>query len=162
MPTSVLGRILEVLAVLALGSALWGCAADSDTESVASDGTPTKAEFIREGDAICGAQDDRLAEAFEARSEETSAEGLLPDPEEQVEEITAMSLPPFRREVRELRELKPPKQDRAEIEAILTELEHGIAELEKNPAHTLVVGAESPFTEPNNRARKYGFRICGG
>ena len=64
----------------------------------------------------------------------------------------------FDRQVEEIRELGAPEGDEEKVEAILTALEDGAAEIEDDPSQAL---EGDPLKEARELADEYGFKVCG-
>lgn len=114
----------------------------------------TKAEFIKEGDAICG----EIPAEYEKLRQE-----LLKGPEKskastaKVNEVAAV--PPIFTAVESFEELTPPKGEEAKAEEIIDALEAAGKGLEKEPNAPLV-GPESPYAEFVKLTTAYGFKFC--
>lgn len=114
----------------------------------------TKAEFIKEGDAICG----QIPVEYEKLRQE-----LLKGPEKnkasasKVNEVAA--IPPIFTAVESFEKLTPPKGEEAEAEAIIAALEAAGKGLEEEPSAPLV-GPKSPYAEFVKLTTSYGFKFC--
>lgn len=139
---------LAVLAVMAL--AIGGCGGGDDDEA-----SLTKAQFTRQANAICDKSNDERVAEFRARM---SVTGLSND-QERVEAVQEAFIAPFEEMVGELEDLSPPEGDEEKVEAIFTEMEQGVDDLEKDP---LVVfeGEEKMFDKANELASDYGLTSC--
>jgi hypothetical protein len=149
---------VALMLVPALGGCGGGGQGETDTAAL------TKAQFVRQADAVCLKVGARVGRAFKKREIKQSlrpATAKALTEKEQIEAITAMSLPAFRLEAKELGELEPPVGDEEAVEAIVTGFEDGIAGLEENPDKPLTTGPESPFFGVNGLARDYGLQVCG-
>jgi len=127
---------------------------ESDGGKSASGKPLTKAEFIKEGEAICG----KIPEEYEEKRQE-----LLKGKEKnnastaKVNEVAA--IPPIFVAVESFEKLTPPEGEEAEVEAIIKALEAAGKGLEKEPNAPLV-GPESPYDEFQKLTKKYGLQFC--
>ena len=78
----------------------------------------TKAEFIRQGDAICRQAAAEQAELASQHKGEVVSGNF--------EAVTAVFVPPMERELRKLEALKPPEADEGEVRAILKGIRSGV------------------------------------
>ena len=138
-----------IMALVALAVA--GCGSDSSSSL-------TKAEMIKQGDAICKKADERQAANFKKYVAKKSQPGGKAGEEEL---IRTVGLPPLQEEVTELAELEAPSGDEVEVEAIIKAIEEGIEEGEEDPAAILETTAGSKFAEAEKLASAYGFKNCG-
>ncbi len=149
--------LLAALALLvALAALIAGCGGGDETtdETV----TLTKAEFIKQGDAICKeANDQNEAEAEEfAEDNDFKLESAS---KEQLEEAVAEVLvPSLNKQAEELDALGAPEGDEDKIEEIVVSLEDATGEIEDDPS---LVFEEKTLEEPNQLAEAYGFKVCG-
>lgn len=148
---------LPAIAVLvALAALVAGCGGSDDTtdETV----TLTKAEFIKQGDAICKeANEENETEAEEFAEEndfklEKASKGQL---EEAVAEVLVPSL---NKQVEELDALGAPEGDEEQVEEIIVSLEDVAAEVEDDSS---LVFEEKTLEKPSQLANAYGFEVCG-
>jgi hypothetical protein len=114
----------------------------------------TKAEFITQGDLICG----EIPKEYEKTRQE-----LLKGPEKtkatpaKINEVAA--IPPISVAIVKFEELNPPKGEEDEAEAIIDALAAAGEGLEKEPGAPLV-GPESPYSEFQKLTNAYGFKFC--
>ncbi len=148
---------LAVVAVLvALAAIVAGCGGGDDTtdETV----TLTKAEFIKQGDAICkkgNDQSEKEAEEF-AEDNDFSLEKASKD---QLEEaVSEVLVPNLERQTEELDALGAPEGDEDEVEAIIVSLEDATGEIEDDPG---IVFQGGVLKKPSKLAESYGFKVCG-
>ena len=116
--------LLVGVALLALVAV--GCgSSDDDTGSTESEATLTKAEFVKQANAICKAGNDEIEAAIEEDGEpKNEAEG-----EEFIEETV---LPAVANQVEEISELGYPEgKDGEEAEAIVASAEENVEEAEE-------------------------------
>lgn len=157
-----LNRLSFVLLVGAMAIALVaaGCGS-SDDNSSESTASLTKAEFIKEGNAICTKGNTKLNSEFEAFGEEHNlSENKTPSKAAREEASEEVLIPAITTQVEELRALGAPEGDEGEVDEILTGAEEAIEEGEEDPA-SLLGNEPGGFTEVNKLAREYGLTVCG-
>lgn len=161
------GILVSALTAIALAAIVAGCGGDDDSSSSSAASTggeatavagPSKAQFIKEGDAICAdanEQGEKEAEEFaddngfqlekatEAELEQAIADVLVPSLNRQAEEIGALEVP---------------AGDEQQIEAIVTSLEDAATAIEEDPSRAFEAEA---LKKPSELAARYGFKVCG-
>lgn len=154
--------LTAALAAAALVALVAGCGGGDETtaDGTATDETVTltKAEFIKQGDAICkesGDQSEKEAEEFAEENGFTLEKANEEQLEEAVAEVLVSAL---RGQTEELKALGAPEGDEDRVEEIIVSLEGAADEIEDDPS---VVFEEKVFAEPNELAQKYGFKVCG-
>jgi hypothetical protein len=122
-----------------------GCGGDDDKG-------PTKAAYITKADAVCKAANDKLTKAAaDIGASPTAA---------QVKTFAAQTaVPNLEAELKELRALDRPKDDKDTIGAIYDALEDAVGKLKSDPS--VLTGQTNPFTEANAKAKAYGLKVCG-
>jgi hypothetical protein len=134
------------LAVAAVGA---GCGGGSDA--------PTKAEFVKEGNAICQQAGKRKNSAILAYLKENQQSKPTQALEEKL--VTDIALPPFQTMSEELRELGTPSGDEDDVEAIIAAFEGTIENVEANPVAALT-SSDDLFSKANELAADYGLSAC--
>jgi hypothetical protein len=156
--------IRSLTALVAISAALLsaGCGGKSgeETQSRASQstkakGNPTKADFIRQAEAIC-LETDRVQKRVQADYTQKNPNSSVAASEKA---LLAAGLEPVRTEAKELAALHPPTGDKREIEAIVSALEKAVKTAEKDP-NTLGLGKRFAFAEVEKLAGEYGFDEC--
>jgi hypothetical protein len=140
------------IALVAVAMAFAGCGGDDDNGSSGSG--PTKAEYIAKADAICQAGDDAINTASKSL-------GSSPTEAEVTTFLTGTLLPNIEGQLKDLRALEPPKDDKDTINAIYDALEADVAKAKADPATLNVAGSKSPFADANAKAQAYGMKVCG-
>jgi hypothetical protein len=148
---------LAVLAALVvLAAIVAGCGGDDDSDT--SSDSLTKAEFVKQGDAIC----EKANEESEAEAEKFAKENdfkLERPTKEQLEEaVSEILVPNFKRQVDDLKALGAPEGDEEQVEEIISSLETTADEIEGDPS---LVFEEQILKEPAQLAEDYGFKVCG-
>lgn len=142
---TLLGSLLAIFAIVGCGS---------------SDSSPTKAEYIKQADAICKETEKEKQAKMEAFLTKSSAGQEKPLKVNELTELgTKVILPPMRALVGELNKLDAPKEGATEAEAIVKEFDQVVSKLEKNPL-PLASSKSDPFEDVAAQASKYGFKTC--
>ncbi len=153
-------RLLALaVAVCAAALVALGCGGGgSTTDSTAS---LTKAEFLKQGNAICAAGNKAVDAGFEEFAKEKNLSQNKEPPQPVLDEAAeTILLPTVAKQIEELRALGTPEGDEGEVDQILTGAEEAIEAGEEDPASMTQDGA-GPFTEVNKEAQAYGLTACG-
>jgi len=148
--------LAAIAALVALAALVAGCGGGDETtdETV----TLTKTEFIKQGDAICekaNKQSETEAEEFAEDNDFT----LEKASKEQLEEAVAEVLVPnLNQQAEELDGLGAPEGDEEQVEEIVVSLEDAAGEIEDEPG--LIFQGEV-LKGPSELAEDYGFKVCG-
>jgi hypothetical protein len=140
-----------MIAVVLLGAGAGaGCGGD-DEEPL------SKAEYIKQGDAICKkAQVEGQKQVEEmfgdlGANEEPSEEQLKTLVEDVIKPNTEGQL-------NDLRDLAPPEGDEDTVNGIYDGVEEGLAKIEDDPK--VLLSENDPFEAPSQQAEDYGFEEC--
>ena len=117
----------------------------------------SKADFITQADAICKKFDDQVNAA---------TQGIDPSADQQkaVDVLQNQLLPAEREQVKELRKLKPPKEDRDTIKKMLDAVDDGVDQADKDlksDPSKVFADDYDPFKSANEQAQAYGLKECG-
>jgi hypothetical protein len=139
-----------LIGVLAAAVFAAGCGDDDSSASL------TKAEFVKQGDAICKEANKEGADALGAYLKK-EAGGGLPNPEQEQELISTVVVPLLQKQVDGLNDLGIPEDKK--VSEFVEELESVLTEAEENPVGTTASG--TPFAESESMAQALGFEACG-
>jgi hypothetical protein len=144
--------ILLALALALFGLTVAGCGGGDDSSL-------TKAEFIKQADAVCLAAEKEKQDGLEAFLEESgTGPGKPLTPKQQEEMATDAILPPLRTEADELNELDVPDGEEERVTPILEGFDETLKSLEADPE---AAATESdPFGKVAKLAGEYGFKTC--
>jgi hypothetical protein len=139
------------IAVALLGAGAGaGCGGD-DEEPL------SKAEYIKQGDAIC-----KKAQAEGKKKVEEMFGDLGPNEEPSEEQLTTLVedviKPNTQGQLNDLRDLTPPEGDEDTVNAIYDGVEEGLANVEDDPK--ILLSKDDPFEAPTQKAEDYGFKEC--
>jgi hypothetical protein len=119
--------------------------------------TPSKAEFLRKGNAVCAAGNKQIeAEA----NKRFRGQQSRPSDAELRKFATEVLLPSIEKQVSQLRDLGAPKGDEAKVKAILDAAQQGVDKGKQDPL-SLTRDKADPFARANSLARQYGLNVCG-
>jgi hypothetical protein len=126
----------------------------------------SKPEFIRQWDAICAKDDQKVAVVYKDLPDQITQDTLP-----QFAQAVGRVLPIARQEVKDLRNVKPPEADKTTINAILNDLDQDIRALDTGQRAAAsgdldafnTAGQASSEIEgrANKAAQAYGFKDCG-
>lgn len=160
--------IFPILALAALALLIVGCGGGDEATGSANGGAssvsgpPTKAEFIKQAEAICEkARKDRYAEVENYwRAHRSELEPL--DPTAREEEVDrAITIPGVLKEAREVGALPMPTGDAKTIAAFVAGIEVGVKKARAHPySISHEIGSVYPFTKANDLIRSYGITDC--
>jgi hypothetical protein len=148
--------LAALAALVALAALIAGCGGGDDTtdETV----TLTKTEFIKQGDAICKKGNDQSEKEAEEFAEENDFT-LEKASKDQIEEaVVEVLVPNLNQQAEELDELGAPEGDEEQVEEIVVSLEKAAGEIEDEPS---AVFEGKALKEPSKLADDYGFKVCG-
>ena len=127
-----------------------GCG-DDDEEAL------SKAEYIKQGDAIC-----KKAGADLEKEVEDMFPDLGPNEEPTEEQLTTFVDDAFKPnadgQLDDLRDLPPPEGDEDTLNGIYDGFEEAVATVEDDP--TILLEEDDPFEAPSQEAADYGFKDC--
>lgn len=129
--------------------ALAGCG-ENETKAAAEPSALTKAEFIKQADAICAASEARIEKLGSEISENSSMEEITAFLEKKV-------IPELTSTVEKVRDLEPPKADADEVDAMLDALEAEVAKVKETP---IAIMGDDAFADANKLAADYGLTTC--
>jgi hypothetical protein len=139
--------------VVAIAVIAAGCGS-SDDESI------TKAEFIKQGDAICKTGSAELETEVESYAKENDISLKAEPTPDQLEEISEnVVVPAIRGQLEGLQELGVPSEEEDVANELLVALEEGVEKGEEDPA--AFVSDEDVLADANKLANEYGFKECG-
>jgi hypothetical protein len=152
-------RFIALLAALAAISVIAaGCGGGSDSSSTSA--TISKAQFIKQADAICAKGNKENEAEFEEFAKENGlSEKKEPTKAQQEEAISEIVAPGVEKQIEEIDALGAPEGDEGKIEAMVAAVEEGAEEIEANPA-SLIEG-KNPLAKGSKLAKEYGLKTCG-
>ena len=155
--------LLAIGMAIALAAAVAGCGGGDDSTGGgdSSAAALTKAEFIKQADAICKDGEEQLEDEGNEFAEENDIDTENATDEQKEEVIVDVIGPALHKQGEELAGLGAPEGEEESIEAIVDALESGADEIESDPA-ILIEGKENPpLEEASELASDYGLTECG-
>jgi hypothetical protein len=158
--------LAALIACLALAVVAAACGGGGDSTSSggdsaeASGSAPTKAVFIKEADAICGAANELINEeivAF-AKKNDIPLEKELSQ-KQKADLFVAVVLPNVSKERERIDALTPPTGDEATVAEILDTLGQDVEDAEADPKQA--TEGKNPLADASKLARAYGMKVCG-
>ncbi len=148
--------LAAVAALAALSVLIAGCGGGDETtdETV----TLTKAEFIKQGDAICGEGNDQSEKEAEEFAEDNDFDLEKASKEQLEEAVSEVLVSNLSQQVEDLNALGAPEGDEDQVEEIIVSLEGALEEIEEDPSR---VFKSDVLKEPGELAGDYGFKVCG-
>ena len=127
-----------------------GCGGGDDTTQL------TKAEFTKQANAGCKEHSKERDELFKkVTSELDASEVTRADQENLIDEVL---LPPFEKDIENLKSLGAPAGDEQQVEEIIKAMEDAIKNVEEKPL--VALRTNSQFAEARAAAVKYGLDDC--
>lgn len=112
----------------------------------------SKSEYVRQGNAICKKGNKKI----EAAASKFKGE---PSPKELEKFATDDLVPSVEDQVKQLRDLEPPKADKDTVEKIYKQVDAGVSKVKADPS--TLTKTPDPFGKANKAARSYGLTVCG-
>lgn len=168
---------LPALLALALALIAVGCGSGEDSSSgtgggggeTSSDQTASlsKAEFIKQADAVCSKGKKEVEAQFAAYLKKNKIEGIgakgepRPEAEERKADVVlTIGVPAYRKQLEEIDALPAPAGDEATVEEFVSAAEEGVEVVEEEPK-AVFDGTSKAFAEADKVAKGYGFKVCG-
>jgi hypothetical protein len=148
-------RLIAMLAgVVAIAVIAAGCGSSSSSDSL------TKAEYIKQGDALCKKGSGEIEEEVETYAKENNISLKSEPSEEQLEAISEdVVIPAVQSQLDGLKGLGTPSEDEDKSNEVLDALEEGIEKGEEDPA--AFVEGKGTLVKANELANEFGFKVCG-
>lgn len=137
-----------IAAALLLALTIASCGGSGDSTA-----SLTKAEFIKQADAICEAADGAQVVALGRVEKENP--GNMENVAVQKKILATAGLPPVQQEAEEIADLGAPSGGEDEVAAIVDGIEKAIEEAENDPT-----ALESSFVAVDKLAARYGLKAC--
>ena len=151
-------RTLGIGSALILLLALGGCGSGGGTTESTS--SLTKAQFLKQANAICAKGGEEINKAYEEFSRKHVAGGQTPSQALLDEAAAEIVLPVRAREVRLLRALGTPGGSEQRVEEMLAAWEEGLEKGEEDPNSLRKAGPEFAFYKSYSMGIDYGLKTC--
>jgi hypothetical protein len=150
------GLIATLAGVVAIAVIAAGCGSSSSD----STSSLTKAEFIKQGDAICEKGNKNDEAEFEAFAKENNiSQSKEPSKAQEEELVKTVILPSISTQAEELGELGAPSGEEDQVNAIVEGVEEAVEKAEEDPS--TVLKGNGPFEEVDTLTKEYGLKVCG-
>lgn len=144
------GTILTLVAAVVALLAFAGCGGGDETTSL------TKAEFTKQANAGCKEHTKEREELFQAAIKEIdSSEATRADQAKLIDEVL---IPPFEKDIENLKSLGAPEGDEEQVKEIIQAMEKAVKKVEAKPL--VALRSSSQFAEARAAAVKYGLNDC--
>jgi hypothetical protein len=144
--------VTAFVTTLGLGLVLSACGGGGSSTA-----TISKAEFLKQGNAICKNGNKQI----EAAAEQQFPKGRgRPSQAEQVKFATQMVISNIQHQIDAIKALGAPEGDEATVETITSEAQSALDEAKKDPT-VLTGNGPGPFAKANKFANSYGLTACG-
>jgi hypothetical protein len=156
-----------LLGIAALVLVAAGCGGSDDSTDTGStsggEGSAlTKAQFIKQSDAICEEGNEELESEAEDFATENNVDTEDPTTEQQEEVVVEVIAPAIQRQAEGIDALAAPSGEEEEVEAIVAAVESGATEAEEDPGSIIEESDDGgPFAEANKLADAFGLKVCG-
>ena len=150
--------VLALAAFAAIAMIAAGCGGGGDSTTDSS--SLTKAEFLKQGNAVCAKGNKEIEEGFQEFEKENDLQNGQPTKAQLTEAIETIVLPAVRDQVDGIEELGAPSGEEAKVEAVTDAASEAVEEGEEDPA-SLTSEKADPFAEANELANEYGLVKCG-
>ncbi|WP_026911298.1 hypothetical protein [Patulibacter minatonensis] len=133
---------------------LAGCGGSDDDKGL------SKADYIKQADAICQKGDDAQNKALQSALQALGTDS--PSAEQQAKLASEIAVPNIENQLKEIKALGTPKESGDEAKALLTSLEDATAKVKADPSTIVNDGSgPSPFADANAKAKAFGLTVCG-
>jgi hypothetical protein len=120
----------------------------------------SKADYIKQADAICQKGDDATNKALQAALQALGTD--KPTDEQQAKLAADVAVPNVETQLTALKALGKPKDGGDEVDAMVKALEDATAKVKADPTLLTNDGSsESPFADANAKAKAFGLKVCG-
>jgi hypothetical protein len=141
-----IGSIVGLAVLVALVAA--GCGGGGSDETV------TKADFVRQGNAVCG----KWQQARTKRFAEVNQKFKPPATQAKREKAILIILAPYEDAIQGLKELEPPAGEEEKVEAMIKAMEEGWNQAKADPGSLISNGVA--FNKSNKLFEEYGLKEC--
>lgn len=152
MHKGLIGGCTTCVAALSLCLAFSACGSSSDATAAIS-----KAEFLKQGNAICKNGNEQIEKAAEQQFPKDDSK---PSQAERIKFATQTVIPTVQHQIDAVKALGAPEGDEAMVETIIAEAQNALNEAKKDPS-VLTSNGPGPFASADKFANSYGLTACG-
>jgi hypothetical protein len=132
----------------------------SSGKSATPSGGLSKAEFVKQANAICEKRKKQSLKKMAAYVKQHKGGSGQPNPALLVKAVKAVFIPGVETQIEEIRALGAPPGDEAKVEAFLASLEDGVDAVSEASGGSAVTGFGKSFKRSAKLAREYGLAGC--
>src|SRR5262249_31013499 len=115
-----------------------GCGSSDNTETTATTAALTKAQFLKQGNAICAEGNKEINKNFEAFFKKTNLKkNEEPSKAQKEEAAETILIPAIRKDVEGIKALGAPEGEEEQVEEIIDAAEEALETLESEPAEAV-------------------------
>jgi hypothetical protein len=153
-------RLIAPFACLvALAVVAAGCGGGNDETTTTA--SITKAQFLKQGNAICAKGNTEIEEGFESFFKKSNLKKNEEPSKAEIEEVAeTVAVPGVEKQIEGLRALGAPEGEEEQVDEILTAAEEAVEKVEEDPVALLSEGNNAAFAKVNKMARAYGLTVC--
>jgi hypothetical protein len=140
-------RWSAALIVVTLVAVLQSCGGSSSST--------TKADFVKDANAVCTKGEQQRSEVFSRLSQEYAGKEVT---QTNREEAILELIKPYEQQTEQLAELAPPQGEEKRIEAMVSAMEEGASRAQADPG--IVLNGGAPFGKADSLAVAYGLKHC--
>ena len=151
--------LIPSLAVALIGVA--GCGSSSSSSSTSSTAAQalTKAEYVKQGNAICTASRVKRQAAFTAYAKAHHLNNnSAPTKAQATQLVTTLVIPSIQATISAVKALVPPSSDQAQVTAMLAASQQDLDRAKQNPAQLVTSGGN--FSHSGKLLHAYGLTSC--
>jgi hypothetical protein len=146
---------LAVAAVLTVGLVLAACGSSNNSTSTTA--ALTKAEFLKQGNAICKKGNQQINKAGQKQFPKGSGK---PTQAQITKFATGTIIPSVQSQINQINALGAPSGDEAKVNAIVVSAQSDLDKAKTDPK-LLTSNKSNPFAKTNKLANTYGLTVCG-
>ena len=149
-------RIIAMLAGALAIAIVAGCGGGDDSSDSSS---LSKAQFIKQADAICAKGNKEVNKEIKEFAEENDVNTNKPTAQQQEDVITEVVAPNVQGQAEQISDLSAPSGDEKQVETLIDAVEEGVEELEADPKK--LIEGKNPLSKGSKLAKDYGLKVCG-
>ena len=152
------GLLAFLAGLLAVALVAAGCGSSSSDTTASL----TKAEFLKQGNAICAAGNKEINAEFEKFFKEKEFSKKKQPTQAQLEEAAEeIAVPSIRKQIDGIRALGAPSGEEEQVNEIIDAAEEALEEAEEDPAALVNEENGNLFAKANKLTNAYGLTACG-
>jgi hypothetical protein len=151
---------LALVAILTVGLVAAGCGSSSSTSTTAA---LTKAEFLKQGNAICKKGNQQINKVAHQTFNPKKYPNGPPPKSVQTKFVTDTVIPSVQGQIDGIKALGAPTGDEAQVKAIVDAAQSALDKAKADPTLMFQNNPKNdPFAKANQLTTSYGLTACGG